>query len=273
MRLTPGRGFALVLGVPVALTLMAGGGYSIVQNLGRASFPVPDTAITVPSSGLAVNLNGGNATVRGDSSLTSVAQLTGTVTYALGRPSLHVHAGDVSLNCPFIDGGNCGLDATVEAPAGSALKLTSGGGDLSVSGLSGAVSASTDGGNVTASRLSADVTLSSGGGDVTVSQLSGTVGLHTDGGNINGTGISSTDVTAATGGGDITLTLTRAPRDLAVSTDGGNVTIVVPAGVSYDVQARSAGGSVSKDVAMSSTSPYKITATSGGGDITISQAG
>jgi hypothetical protein len=264
---------ALLLGVPVVLVVITANAYSVVQNLGKGSFPVPDTALTVPSSGLAVSLGGGNATVRGDASLTSTAHLSGTVSYALERPSLHLRAGNVSLSCPFIDGGNCDLSATVDAPERAPLKLTTGGGDLSVSGLSGAVSASTDGGNVTASRLTADVTVSTGGGDVTVSQLSGTVSLHTDGGNITGTAITSAHVSAATGGGDITLTLTRPPRDLTVSTDGGNVTIVVPAGVAYDVvQEYTAGGSASKSVELSSTSPYKISATSGGGDITIEPA-
>jgi hypothetical protein len=271
--MTPGRGVALVLGVPVVLTLIALGGYSIVQNLSRASFPVPDTALAVRSSGLAVNLDGGNATVRGDASLASVAHLSGTVSYTLARPSLQLRTGDISLSCPWIDGGNCDLSATVDAPERAPLKLTTGGGDLSVSGLSGAVSASTDGGNVTASRLTADVTVSTGGGDVTVSQLSGTVSLHTDGGNITGTAITSAYVSAATGGGDITLTLTRPPRDLTVSTDGGNVTIVVPGNAAYDiVQEYTAGGSATKSVQVSSSSPYKISATSGGGDINIEPA-
>ena len=269
--MTPGRRAALLLGVPVVLVVITANAYSVVQNLGKGSFPVPDTSLTVPSSGLVVSLGGGNATVRGDSP-TSAAHLSGTVSYALARPSLHVRAGDISLSCPFIDTGNCNLNATVDAPASAAVKLTTGGGDLSVSGLSGAVSASTDGGNVTASRLTADVTVSTGGGDVTVSQLSGTVSLHTDGGNITGSAITSAYVSAATGGGDITLTLTRPPRDLTVRTDGGNVTIVVPKGVAYDVQAHTDGGSVSKNVQTTSTPTYQISATSGGGDITIEPA-
>jgi hypothetical protein len=268
LRMTPGRGLALVLGVPVVLTLIAAGGYSVVQNLGRASFPI-SYQVPVPPSGLAMSVGGGNVTVRGDAPSATTAQVSGTVSYDIGRPSVRYGATGISLNCPRIDLGNCDLSATVDVAASTAVKLTTGGGDLSVSGVSGVVSASTDGGNVSATGLSGGVTLSTGGGDVTVSQLSGPVSLHTDGGNITGTGITSTQVRASTGGGDIQLTLTRAPQDLTVNTDGGNVTIVVPAGVSYRVNDNTGGGTVTNNVHLDSTSPYQITATSGGGDITI----
>ena len=270
--MTPGRGVALLLGVPVVLTFIAFGGYSVVQSLGRASFPVR-YQVQVPASGLTMGLGGGSVTVRGDAPSAGTAQVSGTVSYDLARPSVRHDATGISLNCPGIDLGNCDLDATVDVAASTAVKLTTGGGDLSVSGLSGMVSASTDGGNVNATFLSDGATLSTGGGDVTVSQLSGTVSLHTDGGNITGTAIMSTQVSAATGGGDIQLTLTQVPRNLTVSTDGGDVTIVVPKGVYY-VQAHTDGGTVQNNVetSSSSSSPDHITATSGGGDITISQS-
>jgi hypothetical protein len=270
--MTPGRGVALVLGVPVAVALIAAGGFSVVQNLGRASFPV-SYQVPVPPSGLAMNLSGGNATVRGDAPSAHTAQVSGTVSYDLARPSVRHDASGISLNCPGIDTGNCDLDATVDVAASTAVTLTTGGGDLSVSGVSGVVSASTDGGNVTATGLPGRVTLSTGGGDVTVSQLSGPVSLHTDGGNITATGIMSTQVSAATGGGDVTLTLTQAPHDLTVSTDGGNITIVVPpAPGGYIVTKTTDGGNLGGNLQSTPGATDLITAHSGGGDITISQS-
>jgi DUF4097 and DUF4098 domain-containing protein YvlB len=271
-RLTPGRGVALVLGVPVVLTLIAAGGYSVVQNLGRASFPVR-YQVPVSRSGLTMSVGGGNVTVRGDAPSAGVAQVSGTVSYDLARPTVRHDASGISLDCPRIDLGNCNLSAAVDVAASTAVKLTTGGGDLSVSGVSGVVSASTGGGNVTATGLSGVVTLSTGGGDMTVSQLSGPVSLHTDGGNITGTGITSTQVSAATGGGDITLTLTRVPHDLTVNTDGGNITIVVPpAPGGYYVTKTTDGGNLDGNLQSTPDATDKITAHSGGGDITIDQS-
>jgi hypothetical protein len=88
------------------------------------------------------------------------------------------------------------------------------------------------------------------------------------------TAITAARVTASTGGGDIEITLTRVPRDLLVSTDGGNITIVVPAGsTQYHVTASTDGGNVDDSAIPDNTSSTnQITATSGGGDITIREA-
>jgi DUF4097 and DUF4098 domain-containing protein YvlB len=99
------------------------------------------------------------------------------------------------------------------------------------------------------------------------------VSVSTSGGNIKGTAITATRLSATTGGGDVEIDFTQVPRDITVSTRGGNVIIVVPPGTThYNVSATTAGGSVSDTVPLNTSSPDKITVTSGGGDIAIRQA-
>jgi DUF4097 and DUF4098 domain-containing protein YvlB len=108
---------------------------------------------------------------------------------------------------------------------------------------------------------------------VTVDHVKGDLSLHTDGGNIQATGVAATRLAASSGGGDIEIVFTVVPRDVMVSTEGGNVTIVVPRGpTGYSVSASTDGGTVTDAIPHSASSPDEITATSGGGDITIEQS-
>ena len=61
----------------------------------------------------------------------------------------------ISLHCR-LPTGNCGLNATLDVPSHTAVDLTSGGGNMQVSGIQG------------------NVTLDSGGGDVGISGIGGT---------------------------------------------------------------------------------------------------
>lgn len=273
LAMTPGRRVALLLGLPVVLVIIVANSYSLVQNLGMGSYQIRSYSVPLATSGLTIGLNGGDGTVRGVPAGTAgttagEARVSGTVRYDLGRPTVRRGAGSLGLDCPRIDLGNCSLDATVNVPEGTPVDMATGGGDLSAAGLSGATTLSTDGGNVSVSGDTGDLTARSGGGDVTADSISGTdVRLSTDGGNVSATAVESPHLTAETGRGDITLTFTSPPQYVQVNTSGGNVTIVVPRG-SYIVDASTAGGSVSK-IQSTPGAHDTISATSGGGDITI----
>lgn len=253
--LTPGRAVALAIGVPACLALIANTGFTLVADAGQGKFPV---RYDVPAAAgrVSVAVDGGDVQVRQVSG--DRASLSGTGYYALIRPALtQGYSGGTasfgySCRIPY---GNCGLNADVNVPAGMAVSL------------------STDGGNATADGTTGQVSLSTGGGDVTVGQATGDLILRTSGGDVTAEGISSATVTADTGGGDIEIVFTQAPRDVRVSTDGGNVTIVVPAGTAhYDVTESTDGGNYNPSVLIDSTSPNRITASTGGGDLTIRQS-
>ena len=273
LRLTPGRRVALVLGVPVVLAIIAFTGFGYVGDIGHASYPVSFTVPAARDTGLTLNLNGGNATLRSDAAaVPGRASVTGTVDYSLTRPTLRHHAGDISFACPHVDLGNCTLNATVDLPAADTpLHLSSGGGDVSATGLDGTSSLTTDGGNLTLAAVAGTLTVSSGGGDVTADHLGGTPSLTTNGGNINATAIDAGRVTVTSGGGDVTLSFSQAPSNVHVTANGGNVTIIVPPGGHYDVTTIPDGGNVNA-LPRTSGATNVIWVKSGGGDINISQS-
>lgn len=256
--LTAARVAVLAIGVPACLAMVVSTGYSLVSSIGKGTIPV-SYSFPVGAQGVTVSADGGNMVLRqtgGDR-----GSIVGTATYSLIRPVITEHSarGAVSLRYSCrAPGGDCWINAAVSVPAGRAVSLHSGGGNITADGITGPADLTTDGGDVTASRAVGNLT------------------LHTGGGNVRATGIASAQVTARTDGGDIEIVFTRVPRNVVVTTGGGNITIVVPRGAThYDVTVADASGGTVTDntIPINSSSPNKIDATTDGGDITIRQAG
>jgi Toastrack DUF4097 len=253
--MTWARRVTLVVGVPLAVTLIGWTAFHFVAEAGQGSYPV-SYRIPVHAGQVSAHINGGDVTLRLGSG--NGAWLTGTVHYSLIRPSLTAYSAadgtKISFDCQ-VPAGNCGLDATLNVPARTAVSMSSGGGNLSVSGLA------------------SDVTLSTGGGDLAADGLTGHLRLSTGGGDIDGSALAAPYVTAHTGGGDITLTFTRPPASVLVTSGGGDVTIVLPHGdTAYDVRTRTDGGDITDAVPVSTSSPNAMTVTSSGGDVAITEA-
>ncbi|OIV36902.1 hypothetical protein BIV57_13890 [Mangrovactinospora gilvigrisea] len=119
-----------------------------------------------------------------------------------------------------------------------------------------------------------DVELRTSGGDVTASGLSGAVAARTDGGNISVRDDASSRLTASTSGGDVEVAFSRAPATVSATSDGGSVKVTLPGGggVRYAVHASTAGGSKSVTVPQSASSTHRVTAHSSGGDVTVGTA-
>lgn len=252
--LTRGRRVALAIGVPLCLVLAANTGLDIVANVGRGTVPL-SYRVPVTAGRVTVTASGGNVVLRQGSG--RQASLVGTGSYSLVRPDVTERlaggGAQFGYSCPVPEG-TCELNATLSVPAGTAVSVSTGGGDVTADGTTGRVSLSTGGGSVSASGVSGDLALSTGGGG------------------IQATGVAAAQVTADTGGGGISIVFTQVPRDVQVNTGGGDITIVVPPGsTSYNVTARTGGGNPSISVPTDSASRNVITATTGGGDITISQ--
>jgi Toastrack DUF4097 len=269
LTITPARRAAILIGVPIVFLIFVANGFSAVNSVSKGSYPVSGT-VPLPAGKLTMNFGGGGATLRGSDVPSAMARVAGNVTYHIGRPTLRLAAGDISLDCPIVDEGNCSLNATIDVPVGTILTVTTGGGDLSASGLAGGATLDTNGGNLTISGVAGDLALASGGGDVSADHLSGpVVTMSASGGNIGGSAMSAPTVTADSGGGDVTLTFTSIPRNLQVNADGGNVTIVVPRG-SYAVNTNADGGNLTNTIPPAKGARNTITVSSGGGDISLS---
>jgi VCBS repeat-containing protein len=271
--MTPGRRIILLLGVPLSLTLLAWTCFAIISKASQGSYTVSYSPVRV-SGGLVMNVYGGDVTLQGGVA-PSAAQFTGTGTvwyglnYSGQRPTLataQTAAGTrINFACPDF---NCALSSTADVPPQVPVTVTSNGGNVSAAGIS-------------------DATLQTGGGNLTVDGLTGDVSLNTDGspngpfgggGNVAGT-LAAQNITVDSGGGSVDLQLSTPPSNLNVTTEGGNVTLQLPGGYSYRVdnipesaaQIYQNGPAQPSAITVttSSSSPYRITVSADGGAVTI----
>ena len=253
LRMTPGRRATLAIGVPIALILIAWFAFSLVADIGGASFAV-STTIPLQNGRLVASTGGGDITVHQGQVSDGTARLTGKVEYSLVRPTFTVSASGISLHCR-LPTGNCGLNATLDVPSHTAVDLNTGGGNMQVTGIQG------------------NVTLDSAGGNVTASGLGGVLDFGTSGGDVDGSGLFSPHVTTDSGGGNVTLVFTEVPDYVKVGSSGGDITIVVPRGnTSYDIKSTASGGDYHASVPVNNASPHTIQVDSGGGNVNITEA-
>jgi hypothetical protein len=271
LRMTPGRWATLAIGVPIALVLIGWSAFSLVVSIGQASFPVSAT-IPVQNGRVAASTGGGDITVHQGQLSGGTARLTGKVEYSLVRPKFTVNASGVSLRCD-VPTGNCGLDATLDVPSHTAVDLTTGGGNMQVSGIQGNVALDSGGGEVGISGIGGTADVLSGGGNLTASNLGGVLNFNTSGGEVGGSGLFSPHVTTDSGGGNVTLVFTRVPDYVKIGSSGGEITIVVPSGnASYAITSRASGGAYHASVPTNHGSRHSIQVDSGGGNISITEA-
>jgi hypothetical protein len=274
LRMTRARILTLVIGVPLVLSLIGWTGFSFIAGFGQASFSISSYTVPVDHGQLVATLASGNVTVRPVAGTT--AHLAANVQYTLSRPavteSTTASGTTIGLNCHLqID--NCSLNATLSVPFNTAVTLSTGGGDIAIAGTGGNVSLSSDGGNVTVSGVGGNASVSTGGGDLTASTLAGQLRFDTEGGNINADTLTAPYLKAESGGGDVSLVFTRPPGNLDITSDGGNVTVVLPHGATtYRVATTPDGGNVTDGVPTSTSASDTITIDSGGGDISITEA-
>ncbi len=272
LRMTPGRWIALAIGVPVALVLIIGNGFSLVTDIGMASYHV-DRTIPLDHGRLVASTGGGDITVRQGAVGSGQARLTGTVQYSLVRPDLTMDGTGIALHCRLFTG-NCGLNATFGVPPGTALDLDSGGGNMQVGGIQNTVTLTSSGGDVSLSDSGSAATVDSGGGNLSLSRLGGILTLTTSGGDVDGGDLTSPKVTTDSGGGNVTLTFTTVPAKVDVTSSGGDITIVLPRGrTQYAVSVATEGGDYtpSPSVSVNQAAASRISVDSGGGNVSITE--
>ena len=272
LRLTPARVLTLVIGVPLVLALIGWLGFTTVALVGQASYPV-SYAIPVTGGQLVAGVGGADVTLRQGPGQT--AHLTGTVQYDLVRPGVSESTGPTGTNLDVrcrIFVGECGLNATLEVPSQTAVTLSSGGGDMKVYGIDD-VTLSSEGGDVAISGPGGLTSVNTGGGDLTASDLAGILKFSTSGGDITGNNLAAPSVNAGSGGGDVTLVFTKPPANLDITSDGGDITVLLPQGITaYHITGSADGGNDTESVPTSTLSRNTISVQSGGGDITIAEA-
>jgi Putative adhesin len=271
--MTPGRWITLMIGVPIALALIGWTAFSLVTGVGQARHPVAG-AIPLENGQLVASMGGADVTLHQDQARASTARLTGVVQYSLVRPVFTVIGTAVNLDCR-IPSGNCGLSTTLDVPADTPVDLVTGGGNVQASGIQRDVTMDTAGGDVTISDTGGNTDLATGGGNVNAGDLGGIVTLTTAGGDVTVNDLFSPHVTLDTGGGNVTLTFTRAPAYLKITSSGGDITVVLPYSrtTQYAVAYQTEGGDYSNSVPVNlAAKAHTITVDSGGGNVNISEA-
>jgi hypothetical protein len=271
--MTPARRIILLLGVPLSFALLAWTCFAIISQASQGSYAVNYAPVRV-RGGLEMNVYGGDVTLQGGVA-PSAARFTGsgTVWYGLNysgpRPTLVTTQTPtetrINFTCPNY---NCALSSTVDVPPQAPVTVTSNGGNITATGIS-------------------DATLQTGGGDLTVDGLTGNVSLNTDnapngpyggGGQVDGT-LAAQNVAVDSGGNNVDLQLTTAPSNLNITTEGGSVTLQLPGGYTYrvdnirepqsQVQMNGPAPPAAITVTTNSSSRYQITVNADGGAVTI----
>jgi hypothetical protein len=107
-------------------------------------------------------------------------------------------------------------------------------------------------------------------GSVTLTSLSGPVSAQTVTGLISATGLTSPSAVLKSGAGGINATFAAPPASVQASTKAGAITIAVPGSAIYQVSAHAVIGVTTVSVHHAATAPHVITAHSDLGSITIS---
>ncbi|MCD2197220.1 DUF4097 domain-containing protein [Actinomycetospora endophytica] len=166
------------------------------------------------------------------------------------------------------------LAVTVHAPAGSGVAVRAGAAPVDVAGRPGAVEIGTTG-SVSVSELTARSAIRCGAGDVSVGRVGGVLKVKGGAGDITldevlastevvtGSGSVAVarvaaDLAVRAGSGDVTVRDASA-GDLDLSTGAGSVRVGVHSGVDASVDLRSAAGSASSDLPVSSSRPEGTT--------------
>jgi FlaG/FlaF family flagellin (archaellin) len=192
----------------------------------------------------------------------------------LRRPRLRLsvgRGGDVHVagGCGPVIFGSCRAAVTVRVPLGDPVIVHSGEGDVRVSGVSGAVNVDAGAGDITAIDLSGPVYLHTGSGDVDAHHLSGPAQLASDSGDVSGDNLWNGLTKARSGSGDIALVFSAPPTNADAETGSGDVTLLVPRGSAYAVDAETSSGNRTVGVASSRNAPHALRVRSGSGDITV----
>jgi hypothetical protein len=120
------------------------------------------------------------------------------------------------------------------------VNAKTGGGNVKMNDiLSGRVSISTSGGNISTSKINGQVEISTSGGNITCSDIDGDIDASSGGGDIKLTGVTGL-IDASTAGGNITVG--KAGKSADISTAGGNINV---SDVGGNADISTAGGNIS----------------------------
>jgi hypothetical protein len=260
-------GFLALLFSAIAAVQVAGWTVGAVEHSNHQVIPGPVSKLTVDAG------DGGDITVVRELSDMPLVTIDSTVKGSIHAPVLRAVKDGATVrvngNCPYISFGPCHARIVIRVPAGTAVDVRSGSGDVTADGLTGAVKLETGSGDVNATGLTGDSDLNTSSGDVNVRALRGTTTLRTGSGDVNAENLATRDITADTASGDVELDFAAAPRIVDASTASGDVNVSLPEGGTYRVEADPGSGDQHLNVKIDPSATRVVRAQTSSGDVTV----
>ncbi|MQA85940.1 MAG: DUF4097 family beta strand repeat protein [Streptosporangiales bacterium] len=116
---------------------------------------------------------------------------------------------------------------------------------------------------------SVQVTAETGAGDVVVENTSRPMEATADAGDVRATGLAGPSAVAGSDAGGVLLEFVSPPDQVDATTSAGDVTIRLPGGTSYAVEADTDVGDSTVDVPVDSGSAHRVRARSDVGDVSV----
>lgn len=186
------------------------------------------------------------------------------VTDAVASVGVDVGSGDVSVE--GADAGDVNVTARVEGPANH-LGRSLDGDALTLFDDCHERPCSVDVHAVVPAGVAVD--LHTGSGDIRVKRLLGTLVLHTGSGDVSGSDLAALDLVAQTGSGDISLQVNDPAENITLRTGSGDIALGVPSG-SYRLSVSTgSGGRRLNGVESDAAAQGAIDVHTGSGDVTI----
>jgi hypothetical protein len=162
---------------------------------------------------------------------------------------------------------------TVRVPTGVRVSLSSGNGDLMLTGVQGPVAAYSGNGDVTLNDTRGVVSASTGNGEIIVQGATGSVDAATGNGDVR-VSTTSGPVNARTGNGHVAVSMStiaaRAPMSFA--SGNGNITLAVPTSLGADIDISTGSGSIRSELPLTvrgALSEHRLQGTVGGGGVPV----
>jgi len=128
------------------------------------------------------------------------------------------------------------------------IKLNSSGGNIKLSKIVGRVDVSTAGGNLKYDNILGDIMSSTSGGNVKILNFNGNVNVSTSGGNMELEGMNG-EVVATTSGGNIKLVYAGRNQGIKLNTSAGNINVRVPEDFDAEADLTTSLGNINSDFA------------------------
>jgi hypothetical protein len=165
-----------------------------------------------------------------------------------------------------VSGGTGSGGVTVETATTVALKVRSG--SIKVQGATGDITVETSSGGIEVEGAHGAVVARASSGSVRINGVTGNVVAETSSGGVTVREASGDGMTLRTSSGSITVGVTKAQNVTATAGSGG-VDVTVPAGASFDVQARTDHGGTDIGIPDTAGAPSVLNLRTSNGSVTV----